>query len=72
MPQSVAGSGKSPTAFNHGNEVDIKNPQTSLPDPNTTGLGNVPQSVAGSGKSPSAFNHGNSEVDIKNHSDEFA
>jgi len=36
-----------------GNNVDINDPQTSLPDPNLTG--GIPKSVAGSGVSPSSY-----------------
>ena len=39
--------------------VDLKNPQTSLPDPNNQGMGRAPQSLAGGGKSPSALEKGN-------------
>jgi len=54
VPASVAGSGISPSAINQGNSVDLKDPQTSLPDPHFAGAGIVPSSVAGSGRSPSA------------------
>lgn len=54
IPASVAGSGISPSAINQGNSVDLKDPQTSLPDPHFAGKGLVPSSVAGSGRSPSA------------------
>src|SRR5882672_6495162 len=54
IPSSVAGSGISPSAINQGNSVDLKDPQTSLPDPHFAGTGHVPASVAGSGRSPSA------------------
>src|SRR4051794_3420864 len=50
IPSSVAGSGISPSAVNQGNSVDLKDPQTSLPDPHFAGKGLVPSSVAGSGK----------------------
>ena len=53
IPSSVAGSGVSPSAVNQGNSVDLKDPQTSLPDPHFAGTGHVPSSVAGSGISPS-------------------
>ncbi len=53
IPASVAGSGISPSAGNQGNGVDIKDPQTSLPDPHFAGTGHVPPAVAGSGRSPS-------------------
>ena len=53
IPSSVAGSGVSPSAINQGNSVDLKDPQTSLPDPHFAGTGHVPSSVAGSGISPS-------------------
>lgn len=54
IPASLAGSGVSPSAINQGNSVDLKDPQTSLPDPHFAGAGIVPSSVAGSGRSPSA------------------
>jgi cysteine desulfurase/selenocysteine lyase len=54
IPPSVAGSGISPSAHHQGNSVDLKDPQTSLPDPHFAGKGLVPSSVAGSGRSPSA------------------
>jgi cysteine desulfurase / selenocysteine lyase len=54
VPSSVAGSGISPSAVNQGNSVDLKDPQTSLPDPHFAGTGHVPSSVAGSGASPSS------------------
>jgi len=54
IPSSVAGSGVSPSAHHQGNSVDLKDPQTSLPDPHFAGKGLVPSSVAGSGRSPSA------------------
>jgi cysteine desulfurase/selenocysteine lyase len=57
VPQSVAGSGVSPSAINQGNSVDLKDPQTSLPDPHFAGKGLVPSSVAGSGASPSAASY---------------
>src|ERR1700760_4567571 len=57
VPASVAGSGVSPSAVNQGNGVDLKNPQTSLPDPHLAGKGVVPSSVAGSGASPSAASY---------------
>jgi cysteine desulfurase/selenocysteine lyase len=52
VPQSVAGSGISPSALAHGTSFNINDPQTSLPDPHFTD-GQIPQSVAGSGISPS-------------------
>jgi cysteine desulfurase/selenocysteine lyase len=57
VPASVAGSGVSPSAINQGNSVDLKDPQTSLPDPHFAGTGHVPSSVAGSGASPSAASY---------------
>jgi len=65
IPASVAGSGISPSAIEQGNAVDINDPQTSLLDPQSTGLGHVPQSVAGSGISPSAIEQNNA-VDLQN------
>jgi cysteine desulfurase / selenocysteine lyase len=56
IPASVAGSGISPSAGHQGNGVDIKDPQTSLPDPHFAGTGHVPPAVAGSGRSPSYNN----------------
>jgi cysteine desulfurase / selenocysteine lyase len=57
VPSSVAGSGVSPSAINQGNSVDLKDPQTSLPDPHFAGTGHVPSSIAGSGASPSAASY---------------
>lgn len=60
VPVSVAGSGVSPSALNQRNEVDLKNPITSLQDPNITVTdGIIPQSVAGSGISPSVLSANN-------------
>lgn len=53
IPQSVAGSGASPSAFDSSVPFDVNNPQTSLPDPHFED-GKIPSSVAGSGISPSA------------------
>ena len=58
VPASVAGSGISPSAINQKNAVDLKNPQTSLQDPNVPN-GNIPASVSGSGISPSAYTSSN-------------
>lgn len=55
VPQSVAGSGKSPDAPHQSADFNINDPQTSLPDPHFAD-GKVPQSVAGSGRSPSLQN----------------
>ena len=55
VPQSVAGSGKSPSAPHQYTDFNINDPQTSLPDPHFAD-GKVPKSVAGSGKSPSLQN----------------
>ncbi len=55
VPQSVAGSGKSPDAPHQYTDFDIKDPQTSLPDPHFSD-GKVPKSVAGSGRQPSLQN----------------
>lgn len=60
IPASVAGSGVSPSAIQQGNEVNIDEPLTSLPDPRYGGTGLVPASVAGSGKSPSVGEIGKS------------
>lgn len=49
VPSSVAGSGISPSAINQGNSVDLKDPQTSLPDPHFAGRGDIPSSAAGPG-----------------------
>lgn len=59
VPGSVAGSGISPSVVDQGRTFDIKDPQTSLPDPHFAGAGVVPASVAGSGISPSAVDRGN-------------
>lgn len=37
IPSSVAGSGASPSAVDHGNNINIDNPQTSFPDENLNG-----------------------------------
>ncbi|MFT3681572.1 MAG: family 2A encapsulin nanocompartment cargo protein cysteine desulfurase [Ferruginibacter sp.] len=52
VPQSVAGSGKSPDAPHQYTDFNINDPQTSLPDPHFAD-GKVPKSVAGSGRQPS-------------------
>ncbi|HMH23339.1 MAG TPA: family 2A encapsulin nanocompartment cargo protein cysteine desulfurase [Puia sp.] len=52
IPVSLAGSGRSPSALGSNNAFDVKDPQTSLPDPHFSD-GRVPPSVAGSGRSPS-------------------
>lgn len=52
IPESVAGSGKSPDAPHQHTDFDIKDPQTSLPDPHFSD-GKIPKSVAGSGRQPS-------------------
>jgi len=52
IPMSVAGSGVSPSAPDSNKAFDVKDPQTSLPDPHFSD-GRVPSSVAGSGRSPS-------------------
>jgi cysteine desulfurase/selenocysteine lyase len=58
---SPAGVGTSNTQINHPESFDIKDPQTSLPDPHFYN-GEIPRSVAGSGRSPSlqhsSGNHG--------------
>jgi len=60
VPQSVAGSGKSPDAPHQYTDFNINDPQTSLPDPHFED-GKVPKSVAGSGRQPSLQNqNGNS------------
>ncbi|WP_036602457.1 family 2A encapsulin nanocompartment cargo protein cysteine desulfurase [Olivibacter sitiensis] len=41
--------GISPSAIHQGNAIDLYDPQTSLPDPNAKGYGEVPHSTAGSG-----------------------
>ncbi|OQP46288.1 hypothetical protein A4H97_31285 [Niastella yeongjuensis] len=56
--QSVAGSGISPSALEQGNSFDLKDPQTSLPDPHFV-AGQIPKSVAGSGISPAIENKSN-------------
>jgi cysteine desulfurase/selenocysteine lyase len=55
LPQSVAGSGKSPAAPQQQTDFDINDPQTSLHDPHFAD-GKIPKSVAGSGRSPSLQN----------------
>ncbi|MFT3912028.1 MAG: family 2A encapsulin nanocompartment cargo protein cysteine desulfurase [Ferruginibacter sp.] len=53
IPQSLAGSGVSPSAPQQQTDFNMNDPQTSLPDPHFAD-GKVPQSVAGSGKSPTS------------------
>ncbi|SHH15887.1 cysteine desulfurase [Chryseolinea serpens] len=52
---SPADVGASNTQINHPESFDIKDPQTSLPDPHFYN-GEIPKSVAGSGRSPSLQN----------------
>jgi cysteine desulfurase/selenocysteine lyase len=54
---SPADAGASNTQINHPESFDIKDPQTSLPDPHFYN-GEIPKSVAGSGRSPSLQNPG--------------
>jgi cysteine desulfurase/selenocysteine lyase len=66
VPQSVAGSGKSPDAPHQYTDFNINDPQTSLPDPHFED-GKVPKSVAGSGRQPSLQNqNGNNKPAAKN------
>jgi len=58
IPSSLAGSAISPSAVNHGNEINLNDPQTSLPDPHFAGNGRIPQSLAGNGISPSILSKG--------------
>lgn len=58
VPQSVAGSGKSPDAPHQYTDFNIDDPQTSLPDPHFSD-GKIPKSVAGSGRQPSLQNQSN-------------
>ncbi|MRG45852.1 SufS family cysteine desulfurase [Chitinophaga sp. SYP-B3965] len=51
-----------------GNNVDINDPQTSLPDPNLTG--GIPKSVAGSGVSPSSYQLPHPKEDIPFYGDQ--
>lgn len=78
---SAAGRGVSPSAIDQHNAIDLKDPQTSFPDPNmpdlyyqsqvkllsvdANGLGHIPGAVAGSGISPSAIEQHNA-VDLVN------
>lgn len=57
VPQSVAGSGISPSA-QLAPRYEGKEPSTYLPDPQFAGAGLAPKSVAGSGISPSAIDQG--------------
>ncbi|TDE14460.1 cysteine desulfurase [Dyadobacter psychrotolerans] len=50
--------GISPSAVNQGNAINLRDPQTSLSDPNSTGFNHVPKSAAGSGISPSVIQTG--------------
>src|SRR5690349_18896641 len=52
---SPADVGASNSQINHPESFDIKDPQTSLPDPHFYN-GEIPKSVAGSGRSPSLQN----------------
>lgn len=67
VPKSVSGSGISPSALG-GSSFNIKDPQTSLPDPHFTD--GIPKSLAGSGVSPSvqdkvnAFNIGDPQTSL--------
>ncbi|HEY0609624.1 MAG TPA: family 2A encapsulin nanocompartment cargo protein cysteine desulfurase [Chitinophaga sp.] len=63
VPQSVAGSGISPSA-QHATRYEGKEPATYIPDPQFAGAGLAPKSVAGSGVSPSAIDQGRS-FDLK-------
>ncbi len=55
IPASVAGSGRSPSAVYHGNNVDdLSKPPSSLPDPHFASNNHVPRSSVGSNASPSA------------------
>ncbi len=53
IPASKTGSGISPSVHHQGNEVNLQQPQTALPDPHFPAGKGVPASVAGSGASPS-------------------
>lgn len=55
LPTSVAGSGASPSSIQHGNNINIDNPQTSFPDANLKN-GGVPQAV-GSGEGFSSISN---------------
>src|SRR5450432_959776 len=55
IPASVAGSGRSPSAVYHGNNVDdLSKPPSSLPDRHFASNNHVPRSSVGSNASPSA------------------
>ncbi|SIO03355.1 family 2A encapsulin nanocompartment cargo protein cysteine desulfurase [Chitinophaga niabensis] len=58
-PPAVA---KHDPALHPGNNVDLNDPQTSLPDPNLSG--GIPKSVAGSGVSPSSYQLPHPKEDI--------
>jgi cysteine desulfurase / selenocysteine lyase len=64
-PPSLGGTGVPMPALTHADTIDLRDPQSILPDSGSIGSGNVPQSVAGSGISPSAVDQGNA-VDLKN------
>lgn len=64
VPQSVAGSGKSPDAPHQYTDFDINDPQTSLPDPHFAD-GKIPKSVAGSGRQPSLQNQNSNQQPAK-------
>ena len=59
IPQSVAGSGVSPSAQNRENIYKPNGSNPPLPDSNYAGAGKAPPSVAGSGISPSAIEQHN-------------
>ncbi len=55
IPASVAGSGRSPSAVYHGNNVDdLSKPPSSLPDPHFASNDHVPSASVGSSASPTA------------------
>ena len=70
VPASVAGSGASPSSIQHGNNINIDDPQTSFPDANLKN-GNVPASL-GSGSGihqpflPYESEHSSFETELQN------
>src|SRR5258706_1593376 len=61
---SLGGAGISPGAYNHINEIDLRNQNELLKGQPYPAENNIPHSVAGSGISPSAHHQGN-EVNLQ-------
>ncbi len=70
IPASVAGNGASPSSIQHGNNINIDDPQTSFPDANLKG-GNVPNSLGSGGGIHQPFlpyesEHSSFETELQN------